>query len=375
MVINDYEASVVRLIFNLYVRERKSLNQIADFLDAQKIPKPMKGAAHKANADDSKNFGWSTGTINGILENEVYIGRWYYGKSKSIKNPKTGKRKHVKQPKSEWKLVEVEPIISEEIFAAVKLRKQENKRQLGKRRRYFYTLGGMLTCGQCGNGASGFSSRKGSEVWSYYRCNARAQKTRYAINCELPYFKADDVEKTIWLWVKSILLDPGKLAKAFNDYEHGITEAYQPAIHMIEANEKRVDQLQQERARLKKAYKAGILDIDEFAQDRTQIDKEISDLAKAVEQLQEEMRPQMLTQADIESIEAFAAVIRNEADLVDNDRETQRDLFQKLGLQASLIFEHDQYLVDVSCILGQFRSDTYYETTWCRGCNNGRAHG
>lgn len=371
LVINDYEASVVRLIFNLYVRERKSLHQIATFLDAQEIPKPLKGAAHKANADKTRNLGWSIGTISGILENEVYIGRWYYGKSKSIKNPKTGKRKHVKKPKSEWKLVEVQAIISEEIFAAVKLRKKENKRQLGKRRRYFYALGGMLTCGYCGNSVSGFSSRKGSEVWSYYRCNARAQKTRYAIDCELPYFKVDDVEKTIWFWVKSILLDPGKLAKAFNDYQNGITESYQPAIHMIETNRKRLDQLQEEKTRLKDAYKAGILDLEEFAQDRTQIDKEISNLVEALEQLQEEIRPQMLTQVDMENIEAFAAVVRDGADIVDNDRETQRDLFQKLGLQATLIYENDQHLVDVSCMLGQFRSDTNYETSWCTGYSNG----
>ncbi|GJM39932.1 MAG: hypothetical protein DHS20C20_02140 [Ardenticatenaceae bacterium] len=144
LIINEYEASVVRLIFNLYVRERKSLNQIAALLDSQEVPKPLKGPAHRANTDDSRNLGWSTGTINGILENEVYIGRWYYGKSKSAKNPKTGKRKHIKRPKSEWKLVGVPPIVSEEIFKAVKIRKKENKRQLGKRRRYFYTLGGHV---------------------------------------------------------------------------------------------------------------------------------------------------------------------------------------------------------------------------------------
>lgn len=141
---------------------------------------------------------------------------------------------------------------------------------------------------------------------------------------------------------------------------------------MIDANKKKLDQLQQERTRLKDANKAGIIDLEEFAQDKVQIDNEILNLGKAIEQLQEEIQPQMLTDDDMENIEAFAAVIRNGADLVDNDRETQRDLFQKLGLQASLYFENDQRWVDVSCMLGQYRSDTYYETCWCRGCSNGR---
>lgn len=98
-------------------------------------------------------------------------------------------------------------------------------------------------------------------------------------------------------------------------------------------------------------------------------------MGKAIEQLQEELQPQMLTDADMENIEAFAALIRDGADFVDSDQETQRDLFQKLGLQASIYFENDQHWVEVNCMLGQFRSDTNYETSWCTGCSNGHGPG
>lgn len=83
----------------------------------------------------------------------------------------------------------------------------------------------------------------------------------------------------------------------------------------------------------------------------------------------------MLTDADIANIEAFAALVRDGADLVDGDREAQRDFFQQLGLQASIFAENDHYWVDISCILGRFPSDTCSETSWCTNCNNDRGPG
>ena len=64
----------------------------------------------------------------------------------------------------------------------------------------------------------------------------------------------------------------------------------------------------------------------------------ISNLKQAIKQLQKEIKPQMLTDADIANIEAFAALVRDGADLVDGDREAQRDFF------SNLVYKHPSSL-------------------------------
>ena len=92
---------------------------------------------------------------------------------------------------------------------------------------------------------------------------------------------------------------------------------------MIEGNTNRIARLEQEKDRLKTACRHGVISLEEYAQDRSGIDKEISDLAQAVKHLQEEVKPQILTEDDIATIEAFAAYVREGSDLADSDREAQ----------------------------------------------------
>ena len=94
------------------------------------------------------------------------------------------------------------------------------------------------------------------------------------------------------------------------------------------------------------------------------IDKEINDFQKANKHFQDEIKPQMLTEEDISSIEAFAAEIQKEANLVDDDPHTQRELFQRLNVEAVLFEEGNEKFIDISCVLGHIHSLVSYETSW-----------
>ncbi len=148
---------------------------------------------------------------------------------------------------------------------------------------------------------------------------------------------------------------------------------------MIEGNTNRIARLEQEKDRLKTACRHGVISLEEYAQDRSAIDKEISDLAQAAKHLQEEVKPQILTEDDIATIEAFAAYVREGSDLADSDREAQREIFQTLNIQVVLFEENGQKWVDVSCVLGRTHSEahfqTNYGTAWYTGHSNGRACG
>ena len=66
----------------------------------------------------------------------------------------------------------------------------------------------------------------------------------------------------MWQWIESILSEPERLEKAFEEHQEGILKTHTPALQMIEANRKKVEELGQEKARLKDAYKAGIIEIE-----------------------------------------------------------------------------------------------------------------
>jgi site-specific DNA recombinase len=148
------------------------------------------------------------------LDSEVYVGRWYDGKTQATKDAKTGKRRYKPQPREEWMMIPVPAIISDELFEAVQQRREANKRQLGHQRKHEYTLGGMVRCGECGNGMSGMTRTHKSGSYAYYKCNSRHVPSQYELRCSSPLFKTGPVEAAAWGWIKSLLLEPAVLRKA-----------------------------------------------------------------------------------------------------------------------------------------------------------------
>jgi site-specific DNA recombinase len=341
LAIVDAEANVIRIIFDLYVNQNYTIYAIAKYLDDHKISKP-----------ESRAKGWSHGTIRNILTNETYIGRWYYGKTKFEKDLITGKKKRGKQPKSEWLLVEVPPILSDDIFTAAQKRRKSNKRR-GKQRKNIYALGGMLTCGHCGNGMSGITrnDRGGKQ---YYVCNIRHGKGRYtsAEPCDNPYYNVPNVDSAVWLWVKSILLSPEKLRHELEKYQQERTVEFQPLIDMLASSEQNLSELHGEKERLIKAYSAGILTLDEIAIQKTELDKRIKDLTQAINELRAELQPKLLSKKERKSIEEIAEQVRVGADLTDDNTEAQREIFHLLQMKVTLSESEGKRWADVTCILG-----------------------
>ncbi len=113
--IDPEQAEVVREIFKLFI-EGKSANAIANHLNQKGVPtrNKLKG-------------GWNNGTIAGILQNEKYIGKQIWNKTKSVKNPKTGRKVSTARPVEEW-IVTEDPdirIIDDETWNAAQQRWKE----------------------------------------------------------------------------------------------------------------------------------------------------------------------------------------------------------------------------------------------------------
>ena len=101
LVVDPAEAEIVRKVHDLYLNGY--------------LGKPLgyKGIMQLLNRQGISSRGgrWSCSKIEGILGNELYVGRYYFNK----KSAKDGKWK----PRSEWVLTKVDPILDEEIFSRV----------------------------------------------------------------------------------------------------------------------------------------------------------------------------------------------------------------------------------------------------------------
>lgn len=144
LVLLDEEVKTVQLIFDLYVQQKKSVYQIADYLSENKHLTPeassVKFEKHKKKARAKSPFNWHPENIRRILSNELYTGRAYYGKTKNGK----------KVPKNEWLLVQVPLVINDLSFQrAIELSESSKHGNKPARSNHIYLLTGLLRCDSC----------------------------------------------------------------------------------------------------------------------------------------------------------------------------------------------------------------------------------
>jgi hypothetical protein len=94
--IDEAQAEIVREIFARYVAG-ESCQRIAADLNARAVRGPRGGTWCVSALYGSPAKG------AGVLNNELYVGRYVWNRSKWIKNPDTGKRERFIRPESEWR--------------------------------------------------------------------------------------------------------------------------------------------------------------------------------------------------------------------------------------------------------------------------------
>ena len=160
-MVNPIEAEVVRRIFSEYA-SGISPKRIATRLNQAQIPGPA-----------GREWGFTTiygnpKRGNGVLNNELYVGRLVWNRQRFIKDPDTGKRVARLNPREEWIIQDVPQlrIVAQDLWDAVKIRQDMVKHNAGsieengiwERRRPRYLLSGLTRCGRCGGGFSMISA-------------------------------------------------------------------------------------------------------------------------------------------------------------------------------------------------------------------------
>ncbi|MEJ5226818.1 recombinase family protein [Thermodesulfovibrio sp.] len=154
--INPEEAETVIRIFRLFGEEGYSAKKIANLLNKELKekgkPKPPRG-----------DF-WTVSTIigskkslRGILNNEIYIGRYRWNRTSVKRNPENGTKKRILKDNSKWiEIIKPElRIISDELWEKVKrrqryLKETANGKYVQAKKVYSKNLfTGLISCGLC----------------------------------------------------------------------------------------------------------------------------------------------------------------------------------------------------------------------------------
>ena len=199
--IHPEEAVIVRRIFTEYV-EGQSPRAIAANLNRDRIPSPRGGHWNASTINGSRQ------RKNGILNNELYLGRITYNRQRFMKDPDSGKRQSRVNPEHLWVTKEVPAlqIIDDATWQAVQTLRGRYSSQAGnKRQTKKRLLSGLVRCAGCG-GAMTIINRE------RYSCSARRERG----TCSCPVsISAAELEHRILTALKDILLGRDDLIAEF----------------------------------------------------------------------------------------------------------------------------------------------------------------
>ncbi len=169
LVIVEEQAAIVREIFARY-GTGESCQRIAADLNARGVRGPRGGTWCVSALYGSPAKG------AGVLNNELYIGRYVWNRSQWLKDPDTGKRTRMDRPRSEWQRADVLElrIVDDDAWRAVRGRMARTKNGRPSTRQGIVgktLFGGILRCGVCGGSMIAVDAYK-------YGCAARKDRGR-----------------------------------------------------------------------------------------------------------------------------------------------------------------------------------------------------
>jgi hypothetical protein len=202
LAIVDVEADAVRRIFSEFV-SGKTPRDIAFGLNRDGIMAP------RGTVWNASSIGGSAQRANGILRNELYVGRLVWNRVCMVRDPDTNRRISRVNPESEWKTVSVPhlAIVDAETFEAAASRKLSRARKGVSVARNRRILSGLLRCHKCGGKLSSHDKYRGRQR---YRCSMNTESGTCPNGRR--YF-VDGIERKVLAVVRERLADKQSIAE------------------------------------------------------------------------------------------------------------------------------------------------------------------
>lgn len=278
--IDDEQAEVVRRIFREYAAGR-SPRAIANGLNADGIPGPRGGEwnASTINGDRKRK--------NGILQNQLYIGRIVHERTSKITDPKTRKTLIRPNSASDWQEGEAPhlQIIDAETWEKVQIARNRHSQHRPERaRRPKHVLSGLAYCGTCG---SGWTIR-GGEYWS---CS-RHRESGPAACSNNRTIRTDTLEARVFAGLTDQLLDPA------------VVDLYVREYHLEHA--RRAGEIARERDRLTSRHARAVAKVNRLVEAVALGADEFAEIRAVLQRARDERDGLAAALADLETLPVIA---------------------------------------------------------------------
>ena len=240
------EADVVRKIFELYNNDGWGYKKISNYLTAQGIPTPrmceqMRKEAKGKTYNRKVNSAWAIITVQGILDNDFYIGTLRQAKYTRAKI----NGKDVKRDEGEHIVIENhhQPIIDYRTFATTKaLREKRSTSNYRGVKKYDNFYSGFLACGDCGSPMFAMSRK---DLYPAYTCGTYHR--RGLDGCTSHHIRVDTLDELIRTFIRKVMENSSAMLEKLNAEllreNDDITETEQSADHLAEVMEELQEEL------------------------------------------------------------------------------------------------------------------------------------
>lgn len=290
LVIDEYPASVVRRIFDMYI-SGVGKQSIARILTDEGIPCPseykkLNGQRYRNMNYTGKNH-WTYSTINSILKKEIYVGNMVQGTKHQMMR---GKQNRVN--KEDWIIVSQthEPIIDKETWDKTQILLNRRTRQLDLITNQ-NIFAGCIRCGDCNATMSKVSWNRadGTKRQSFYCGTYKRYGNKYCSPHTLPFPVLEQI----------VLDDLRKIIQSIDDLEELVKE--KPVTQKRDKNhlqdqvvkmEQEIEKVQKWKQSLYEDYKEDMISKEEYIAYRKEYIEKEALLIKQIEVLKKQDLPE-----------------------------------------------------------------------------------
>lgn len=326
--IDEGEARWVRWIVAQHA-EGLSCQRIAAQLNQLQVPGPRGGTWCVSALFGSPNKG------SGVLNNELYVGRYVWNRSRWIKDPDTRKRVRLQRPAEEWQIEERPElrIVDDDTWAKVRARMDRPRREGGARGpgRPMRTLfGGLLRCGICGGAVVAINLQS-------YGCAAHKDRGPAVCAGTMAPRRATDVRLTSL--VRDQILSPEIMIKTRRELGAMLTANDRSGSH--DHAQKRLREVQREIANLSQAIAtAGLSDA---------LHKRLTAAETELRGLQRTLAPIATAKPTVDKLMAgYKRLALELAEVMATDTERARPILRRLLGDVRMIQEGKAIYAEVS---------------------------
>ena len=208
------EAEIIRTVFRLY-QDGWGYKKIANHLTDEGIPTPRMAERQRKEAEGKEykrevKSAWAIATIQGILENDFYIGTMR--SSKYMRKKINGK--DILRDESEHIVIENhhQAIITYREFATVKaLMESRSKGNYRGQKKYDNVYSGFLECGDCGSPMFAMSR---ADLKDAYRCGTYHR--RGLKGCTSHHIRVEKLDEILKLYIKMVRDNSSEMLEQLN---------------------------------------------------------------------------------------------------------------------------------------------------------------